>query len=259
MSAVRSAVALLTRLPVATSDTAAPGAAAFGVVGAGVGIAAATPLAVLAGGFGEPWLGAIAAVAMSALLTGGLHLDGLGDTADALMARDADAAERARRDPVLGAGGTIAIVLVVAAQIAALVSLVGTSGAMTTSFTLVGVASVARVAPLIVTLGRRRARPATAPLGAWFAELVTPSAVGFAGGSAVIIVPALAIGAASLDAGAGPNPAAVVGVGGLAAAGIGTALAIAIVALRRGLDGDGMGAAVELSVVTGLVAAALAS
>jgi hypothetical protein len=64
---------------------------------------------------------------------------------------------------------------------------------------------------------------------------------------------------ASLDAGTGISPGAVVGVGGLAAAGVGIALATAIVALRRGLDGDGMGAAVELSVLAGLLAAALAS
>jgi adenosylcobinamide-GDP ribazoletransferase len=255
MWAVRNAVALLTRFPVATADTDTPGASAFAIVGAGVGLVGAIPLAVLAGVAGEPLLGAIAAVAMVALVTGALHLDGLGDTADALMARDAVAAERARTDPVLGTGGVITIILVIATEIAALVSITTGVGALTAGLTFVATLTASRTVPLVVRwLGR--ARTGDTPLGSWFAERVTPLDTGLACGSGAVIVAALAIAASSLGS-SGTADATTVTAAGAAAAVIGSGLAAIIVALRRALDGDGMGAAVELSVVAGLVAAAL--
>jgi adenosylcobinamide-GDP ribazoletransferase len=256
MSAVRSALALLTRFPVATADTDTPGAAAFAIVGAGVGLVGAIALTVLGGVFEEEWLGAIAAIAMTALVTGALHLDGLGDTADALMARDLEAAERARKDPVLGVGGVIVIVLVVATEIATLVSITTAVGALAAGLVLVSVSTASRVVPLVVTraLGRTTVSPTS--LGSWFADRVTAVDMGLAVSSAAVIVVALALAAASF---VGGISAAVVVTGGIAAGVLGTVVAATIVALRRGLDGDGMGAAVELSVVAGLAAAALVS
>src|SRR3954462_4187346 len=112
MSTVRSALALLTRFPVATATTDTPGAAAFALVGAGVGIVGAIPYAIVAGPLGEPRVGAVAAIAAMAVATGALHLDGLADTADAVMARDRDSAERARKDPRGGAGGVVGLGIV---------------------------------------------------------------------------------------------------------------------------------------------------
>jgi adenosylcobinamide-GDP ribazoletransferase len=248
MSAVRSAVALLTRFPVATAETDTPGAAAFGLVGACVGLTGAIPFAVLAGSLAEPWLAAIAAIATMVVLTGALHLDGLADTADAVMAADHEASERARKDPHVGTGGLVAILLVVAAEIAALVSL-EPGGATRGAMVLIVVASASRVVPVLLTVGVGRVTDlGTTHLGTWFADHVTPihAAVALVSTAIVTVVLTL-IGGLVV-----PLAATAALVGGTAAGG-------AIVALRGGLDGDGMGAAVELSVVTGLVAAALAS
>ncbi len=248
MSSIRSAVARLTRVPLATAETDTPGAAAFGLVGAGVGIVAAIPYALLAGPAGEPWLGAIAAVAMIALVTGGLHLDGLGDTADAVMARDAEGAERARKDPDLGPGGVIAIVLVLAAAIASLASLASTAGAIRGALVLVAVASASRAVPVVVTVAVRRSRPAASTvLGAWFADRVGEVDAALALGSAAVIGVALAIVGGPL-----------VALAALGAVGIGCLAGAAVVGLRHGLDGDALGAIVELSVVGGLLVATVA-
>ena len=247
MSSLRSAVALLTRFPVASEETVAPGAAAFGLVGALVGLAGAIPLAALAGPAGEPWLGGIAAVAVMAVVTGALHLDGLADTADALVARDPVAAERARKDPTLGVGGVLSIVLVVAAEVAALNSLVTSLNATITALVLVAVAATSRVVPVLATLliahlGTRR----TVTLGSWFAQRVTTSGAALAAGSAILLVAALAaVGGRAVVVGA--TTAGIMGLG----------VAAAVVALRDGLDGDGMGAIVELSMVAGLAGAAV--
>jgi adenosylcobinamide-GDP ribazoletransferase len=249
MSSIRSAVALLTRVPLATAETDTPGAAAFGLVGAGVGIVAAIPYALLAGPLAEPWIGAIAAVAMIALVTGGLHHDGLADTADAVMARDAEAAERARKDPRLGTGGVLAIVLVIAAAIASLVGLAMTAGAMRGALVLVAVVTASRVVPVIVTVAARRADGAASTvLGAWFADRVGVADAAVALASAALISVALAVTGGPL-----------VVLAALGTVVLGSAAGALIVALRRGLDGDAMGAIVELSVVAGLVVAAIAT
>lgn len=247
MSTVRSAVALLTRFPVATGETDTPGAAAFGLVGALVGAAGAIPLAALSGPGQEPWLGAVAALAVMAVVTGALHLDGLADTADALVARDPVAAERARKDPTLGVGGVLAVILVVGAQVAGLVSVVDGAGAATAALVLIGVATTSRVVPAIAAVIVVRRRPEDDPtLGSWFTERLTASDVAVAIASSVALI-------AVLTAAGG----FAVGIASIAAASLGLGSAAAIIALRRGLDGDGMGAIVELSVVAGLATAAV--
>lgn len=239
---------LLTRIPVGVVLTDGPGAAAFGVVGGFVGIVGAVPLVALAGPLAEPWLGAIAAVAAMAVVTGALHLDGLADTADALDARDAVAAERARKDPALGPAGVVAIGLVLAGEVAALGSLSGTIGPVASGCVLVAVVATSRILPVLAT---RLVRPAQLDgLGVWFAERITTNVVSIATASVALIV----LGTAWLAA---PTGWVVV----VAAAGTAVAGAIVgalIVARRGGLDGDGMGAIVELSVVAGLASAALA-
>ena len=55
-------------------------------------------------GQGHPGPAAISALAIVAILSGGLHLDGLADTSDALAA-PAGAADRARTDPRAGIFG----------------------------------------------------------------------------------------------------------------------------------------------------------
>jgi adenosylcobinamide-GDP ribazoletransferase len=247
MSTVRNAVALLTRFPVATAETDQPGVAAFGLVGALVGLAGAVPLAALVGPAREPWLGAIAALAVMAVVTGAMHLDGLADTADALVARDRAAAERARKDPTLGVGGVLSLVLVITAEVAALTSLATGAGALTAAGALVVIAASSRVVPVLAALAvARYRRTHDASLSSWFTDRLTPVGAVLAVGSVALLVAALATVGGSIIVVAALS-AGVLGLGGSAA----------LIALRDGLDGDAMGAIVELSVVAGLAGAAV--
>ncbi len=252
VDAVRSALGLLTRIPIGSVVADRPGAAAFGIVGAAVGGVAAIPLVLLGGPAGEPWLGAIAAVAMMALTTGALHLDGLADTADALLARDPAAAERARKDPAIGSGGAIALILVLGAETAALASLAG-SGPAIAGAALVAVAAVSRVVPVVAS----RLLPAsgdTAGLAGWFRDRISTGEVVVAVVTAALVV----VGAGTLTAAALEGPAAwPIVAGATAGLVLGLAAGAAIGAMRGGLDGDALGAAIEVSMVIGLAAAAV--
>lgn len=247
METMRGAIGLLTRLPVGSVGTERPGASAFAVVGAVLGAAGAVPLVLLGGPAGEPVLGAIAAVATVAVVTGALHLDGLADTADALLARDPTAAERARTDPNVGAGGAIALVLTIGAEIAALASIVGTDGAVFAGSAFVAVTAMSRVVP-VVAVRASPARAAPDGLGSWFGASVSRADAIVAAGTA-----ALVLAAASAVGGMGWTLA----VAALIEPAVGLAAAAAIVRKRGVLDGDGMGAAIEISIVAGLVATAV--
>ena len=234
---------LLTRLPIGASVASHPGAAAFGIVGAVMGAIAAVPLLALAGPASEPVLAAIAGVSTMVVLSGGMHLDGLADTADALMASDALAAERARKDPAVGPGGLVAVVLTIAAEVAALAS-VAASAPLTAAVTLVAAAGIARVTPVL--LARTvRSGPSAAGLGSWFVGQVTSVGAALAtltfGGLVALtaITTTTPIAFATL-------------VGGV----LGLAAGRAVVA-RRGADGDSLGASVEVTFVAVLSAVAV--
>lgn len=73
--------------------------------------------------FGTP-VHAVVAVAVAALVTGGLHLDGFADTCDAMFSwRDRSRRLEIMKDSRVGAMGVIALVLVIALKIAALLAL----------------------------------------------------------------------------------------------------------------------------------------
>src|SRR5688500_7621088 len=78
-----AALAFLTRVPVRAVDSRT-GAAAFGLIGALMGVAACWPMVVF--GPSLALVAAVLCVATLALVSGALHLDGLADTADALAA-----------------------------------------------------------------------------------------------------------------------------------------------------------------------------
>ncbi|HET9755545.1 MAG TPA: adenosylcobinamide-GDP ribazoletransferase [Candidatus Limnocylindrales bacterium] len=246
---MREAIGLLTRLPVSLAGTDRPGAAAFAVVGAFVGAVGAVPLAVLGGPVGEPVLGAIAAIATAAIITGALHLDGLADTADALLARDPVAAERARTDPRLGTGGAIALVLAIGAEVAALASIAGGAGVVLTATAFVAVAAISRAVP-VVAVQTALARSTSPGLGSWFGATVSRTdAVVVAATAALVLAAAMAI------SGAGRTLL----VAAIVELGVGLATVATLVRLRGSLDGDGMGAAIEISMVAGLAAVAVVS
>lgn len=109
LTAARGAVGFLTRLPIGRSQRAweALGAAPVAMVPVGylIGAAAVLPVLLLPG--------ATAAIAFPLALlgvTGIAHVDGLADAADAAVSHGSGADRRAvMRDTVLGVGGTVAI------------------------------------------------------------------------------------------------------------------------------------------------------
>lgn len=119
------AVSMLTRIPVPTlpSVTARDlqhSIAFYPAVGALLGCAVALAAPLLAR-LGIPGLSGTALVALLALLTGGLHLDGLADLGDALgSGRDRQRMLEIMKDPRIGAHGASTLVITLAAKIALL-------------------------------------------------------------------------------------------------------------------------------------------
>lgn len=116
------ALQFLTRLPAPRLSDSHPAdisrsAVWFPVVGAliGVGVTAA----VWIGDCAAPWIGAFLGVLVWVLITGGLHIDGLADVADALGAahRSPERFVEVMHDPHVGANGVIAIVLLLMAKL----------------------------------------------------------------------------------------------------------------------------------------------
>jgi adenosylcobinamide-GDP ribazoletransferase len=247
---LRAAIATLTRIPMRDVRADASGAAAFGVVGALVGVVAAVPVVSLGTRDGASLPAAVLAVVVIAALTGAFHLDGLADTADALVAIGPTAAERARKDPGLGAGGAVALVSVVTLDVACLVALLGTIGPVGAAALLVVAGAGSRAFAVGIAF-TARGRAVGEGMGARFASSVSALAVVVAAGSA------LAIGLIAIAA-AGPTaPAAL--LGGTA---LGATITAAVIRARHQLDGDGLGAGVELSfaaiLLAGVVAASFA-
>jgi adenosylcobinamide-GDP ribazoletransferase len=128
VTGLRAAFAFLTRLPVGRIDGSAAAdlsAAApwFPVVGLAVGGVSAG-LRAAAGTVLPSAASTVIALAAAVLITGGLHEDGLADTADALGAH-VDRARRLEilRDPRLGTFGVLALGLVLLFSFAALAPL----------------------------------------------------------------------------------------------------------------------------------------
>jgi adenosylcobinamide-GDP ribazoletransferase len=126
INSLRSAVAFLTVIPVAGSEgkTAARlGRAYFPAVGALLGLVAGAVFALTAA-ITTQMVGAAAAVAVLAVLTGGLHLDGVADAADGLFARGTRAQRlEIMRDPRVGSFGAVALIVVLLGDVAALTAL----------------------------------------------------------------------------------------------------------------------------------------
>jgi adenosylcobinamide-GDP ribazoletransferase len=193
-------------------------------------------------------LAATLALAVLGVLTGGLHLDGLADTADGLGSRrPSDEALAIMRRSDVGPMGAAALLFVVLLQIAALAALpAGWPGAAAVVLAVV----TGRVA---VVIAAGTSTPSARPEG--FGALVAATAT----------VPVRAVAASSLLAAAAGAGAAVGGLP-LAARGAGAALAGLLAAefLRRaaqrrlgGMTGDVFGAVIEVSTATVLLVLAL--
>ncbi|MCW2911468.1 MAG: adenosylcobinamide-GDP ribazoletransferase, partial [Actinomycetia bacterium] len=161
----RVALSLFTVIPAGIGGDLDEGAAARAVfwlpaIGAGLGLAGAGAMVFVAAGElspGRRLLGAALAVALLALATGGLHLDGLADTADGLGSRrPADQALEIMRRPDAGPLGVATLVLVLLIQVCALASL---PRGWPAAAGLVLAAVTSRVAVVLAT-GSPSARPA---------------------------------------------------------------------------------------------------
>jgi adenosylcobinamide-GDP ribazoletransferase len=243
--ATRLALAFLTIVPIRIHDTDI-GAAdlagarwAFPLVGGLIGLA----LAGLSAGFSRwgaaPAPAAFLLVAAGAVLSGGLHLDGLADSCDGLfLAGDARRRLDVMRDPHVGSFGVAAIVLVLLGKLAALSCWTDARRA----WAVLATAVVSRALILVSAGSARYAR-----LEGTGRFLVEAATVRDAVGAAALI----------LAAGAG-----LAGRGGLVAGASALALTWAWtrLATRRigGVTGDILGAVVELGEMVFLLILALA-
>ncbi len=217
---------------------APPAGLAVGAVAAGCGLL----LLVLGAG---SLLAAVATAAVPAVLTRGLHLDGLADTADGLgSGRPAEDALRIMKQSDIGPFGVLALVFVLLAQVAALAQ------AYDASWTRGALAAVvsATAARLALTLAARSGVPAARPegLGAAVAGVVPTGAA--LGAAAAVTVAAGAAGALL-----GPYDALRSGLAVLVAAGVAEVLLRHCVRRFGGVTGDVFGGVAETAATTALV------
>ncbi|WP_187645361.1 adenosylcobinamide-GDP ribazoletransferase [Streptomyces sp. TRM49041] len=250
---LRFAFGTLTVLPARVThwdrDAARSGMLCAPVAGLVVGLcaAAAGGLLLLLGS--GPLLAAVASAAVPALLTRGLHLDGLADTADGLgSGKPAEDALRVMKQSDIGPFGVITLLFVLLAQVAALYELY-TDGWVRGA---VAAALAGTVARLALTLASRTAVPAARPegLGAVVAGTVPERA---ALGAAVLVLGACA-GAGALS---GPYDAVRHALAALLALGAAEMLLRRCVRRFGGVTGDVFGAVAETAATAALLALTL--
>ena len=253
---LRTALGLFTILPVRAAPEIGRADAAravlwLPVVGLLLAVpAAAVLLAVEAGGHSGPrrLLAAALAIAVLALLTGGLHLDGLADTADGLGSRrPRDEALAIMRRSDIGPFGVAALLFTCVLQITALATV---NPGWPAAAVLAGAAVTGRVAVVLATgPGTPAARPDG--FGALVAGATTARARIAASGTLLVAVGVMAAAAWGWY----PALRGVVAVlAGLLAGDL-----LRRLARRRlgGMTGDIFGAQIELATATVLVAVAL--
>jgi adenosylcobinamide-GDP ribazoletransferase len=210
--------------------------------------------AVLAGaGLGLRWLGAPAAVAgavtvaLGVLLTRGLHIDGLADTADGLGSyHDPAGALAIMKKPDVGPFGVAAVVLALLIQAASAATLLGRP-ALTA---LAGIVTATAAGRLAVTWSCRQGVPAARPdgLGALVAGTVNWSSA-LAG---LALTALLAVPAAPVEDRWWQGPIAV-------AVALAAGLLLVRHAVRRigGITGDVLGAVLEVTTTVAYVGLAI--
>ncbi|WP_241518588.1 adenosylcobinamide-GDP ribazoletransferase [Streptomyces sp. CB03238] len=248
---IRFAFGTLTVLPVRVTrwdrEAARAGMLWAPLAGLVVGLAAAAAGGLLLLLGSGPLLAAVASAAVPAVLTRGLHLDGLADTADGLgSGKPAEDALRIMKQSDIGPFGVITLLLVLFAQVAALYELYGSEG---WAHGMTGAAVAGTVARLALTLASRTPVPAARPegLGAVVAGTVpVRSAVAVA---ALVLVCAAGAGGA-LD---GPYDALRYAVAAVAALGAAQWLLGRCVRRFGGVTGDVFGAVEETAATAALV------
>jgi adenosylcobinamide-GDP ribazoletransferase len=238
--------ALLTVLPVpARAASSVRGVLPWApLVGLVLGVGAAG-VAVLGARWISPLTGAVLAVAVLAVLTRGLHLDGLADTADGLgPLRDRDRALQVMHQGDVGPFGVVTLVLTLLLQVACLAALLTAD--------LGWLALVVAVVMGRVAMARAGLPGVAVSDGSSLGRLVvgTVSPRWLAGWGLVVAL-LVAVGASG-------DPAVVGRLAGGAAAGLGAAELLHRRARSRlgGVTGDVMGAMNEVATTTTLLVAA---
>jgi adenosylcobinamide-GDP ribazoletransferase len=237
-----AAVGFLTRVPVRRRLDArdvARGVPFFPVVGAAVGLAAGG-IAVLLYPHVPALAAAGVAVGVELVLTGGMHVDALADTADAAGAHTRERALEIMRDPRIGSFGASALVVDLLVRAAAIAALLDGGDALAA---LVAAGALSRAAALPLAAGLPYARAEGGPGSVLSGR-----------------TPWLAAGAGTA---VGLGLSLVAGVDGLIAAGAAAAVAAVLALVFRhwlgGVTGDSLGSVTELGgTVALLVLAGLA-
>jgi adenosylcobinamide-GDP ribazoletransferase len=238
---LRLAVTLFTVAPLPAGRvnraSAAVAMAVAPAVGAALGAVLGGVLLGLDALAAPPLLTGVTVVAVGALLTRGLHLDGLADTADGLGAyRSREQALDVMKEPDIGPFGVAALVLTLLAQASAVAAL----PARGWSAALAAVVAATATGRAAATWACRRGVPAARPdgLGALVAGTVGGPAL--AVGTAAVAV--LAVPAVPGRAWHGP-------VAVLAALAVALLLQRHVVSRLGGITGDVLGAAIEATTV----------
>jgi adenosylcobinamide-GDP ribazoletransferase len=237
----------LDRATVAAAMACAP------VVGLLLGIIAAAVLAVADHPLGAgPLTGAVLSVAALALLTRGLHLDGLADLADGLgSGKPAATALDIMRRSDIGPFGTVTLVLVLLTQVAALAHAEASGDGRGPAALIAAVVTGRLALTWACRRGVRAARPEG--LGALVAGTVRPVIP-----AAITVVLLAAAAAAAVSAAVIGEPlgwSLPVAV----AAGLAAGYVLQRHAVRRlgGITGDVLGAIIEVAATVTLVVAAM--
>lgn len=253
--ALRFAFGTLTALPVRVHrwDRAAArgGMLAAPVAGLAVGLlAAGTGGLLLLAGAGAA-VAAVATVAAPAVLTRGLHLDGLADTADGLgSGRPAGEALRIMRRSDIGPFGVITLLLVLLGQVAAVYQLYD-DGSRARAATAVIAAAVAARAALV--LAARAGVPPARPEG------LGAAVAGVLSARTALLAAAAATAVLATAAGLLSGPLAALQTALATAAALAAAELLRHHCVRRlgGVTGDVFGALAETAATAALVAAVL--
>lgn len=238
MTGLHTAIAFLTVLPAGRSLAWEPSRAVAWYPVVALALAALAGVAAyLAAGWFPPLLAAVLIVAVLAVLTGALHLDGLADTADAVLAP----VPPERRLEILadvhhGTFALVAVTLVILLKVAALASLDRDAAAAAVFLAVVAARCLLPLAMLATSPARATGLGASTRAGA------TP-AVASLGSLTALASGGLAFGWSGMAC-----------VAGLALLTLATAWWIA--ARLGGLTGDSYGALVELLEAAALVTAA---
>jgi adenosylcobinamide-GDP ribazoletransferase len=226
---LRLAAGFLTRLPLGLPPsprrgTLAQAAWAFPLVGIAVGLLGGVAYSLVAAAHVPPLAAALTAVAVTILVTGALHEDGLADMADGLGGgADVERKLAIMRDHHIGSYGVLALVLSVGLRAAALAAL-GDGGRVAAA--LIAAHALARGGLPVVLLALDPARADGLGAAAGRPEAAT---AGIAAGIGVVVA-VLALGI-------------VAGIGAVIAAGAAMAL-LGLMARRQigGYTGDVLGA-----------------